>query len=272
MELRNGLRSWCVRFEKIDLSQPSWWMPKGKPFVPSTYTITAPTEVCDQCQTSSKRMFNIGWMCMNTDCAQYFTRPNFNGDDGLEYSTEFLQERTRFAGDPPGPLTPALPIIENGQWGTEEKYKKGIVCPKCRCCSRRLDWEEWRCENKGCDFVYRLEQRAISTDEAIADSPKMSDLPPSLRFHCDGRLNETSLSLGPYQCKVYTLPDLLKGEVAGRVYHIESPPSVKQQKDGPNQLFTQMQTEHFGLKRNAARNANKPGEIVTNHWTANHVS
>lgn len=269
MEPRNGFKSWCVRLEKIDLSQPSWWMPKGKPFVAGSYTITAPTKVCGQCQKPSKCMFNVGWMCMNTSCPQYFTHPDLNGDQGLDYSTEFLQERTRFTGNPPGPLAPALPTLQDGQWGTEEKHKKGIVCPKCRCCSRRIDWEEWRCENKPCDFVHRVELQPVSAQDAISNSPVK--LSKTLDYHCDDRVSRSNvMPLGNYTYCVYELPGIEKS--CGRVYHIRSNGTVNQHKDGSNDLFAQMQTENFGLKRNPVRNAGKTQEVVTNHWTANHVS
>jgi len=163
-------------------------------------------------------------------------------------------------GETPGPISPPLieATVDDEEFGYETKFKKGIVCPKCRCCIRRLHWRYWICENQGCSFTYTPLQRPMSVANAIKQSRNgegyESEYQPP-KFVCHSSIRTAVEALGLYDVYEYILPG--KGdEVAGFIRLFKSNSVINQQPDGPNDLFTQMQINDFGLKRNPARNAN----------------
>ncbi|CAG8955754.1 hypothetical protein HYFRA_00011620 [Hymenoscyphus fraxineus] len=273
MEERNHFKTWLVRLERVDLTKKPWYMPKNKQFLPSSYGSKTSQQTCGSCKQDSKVIFNIGWLCLSPGCPKHFQHPNYRDDKGLKYTEEFLQERTPFPGKNPGPLAPPLPTTESleisGSWGTEKRYWKGIVCPKCHCCSRRLNWSEWACENKECDFTYHLEQPVVSAADAIADSRIGNPL--NLRYHIDPQVKKSrALLVGNYTVYVYELPFPGVENGWGRVYHLKSNGRINCAPDGPNDMFAEMQKEEYGMKRNPVRNSGKEIEVVTRHWSANY--
>ncbi|CAG8974532.1 hypothetical protein HYALB_00005804 [Hymenoscyphus albidus] len=279
-ELRNKFKTWCVRLERVNLEQQPWYMPEGNDYKPKPYTTISSSQTCTDvlgekgCGQTYEAIFSIGWLCLNPSCKRFFKHPNYNGDGTLTYASDFLEKRTPFTGEDPGPVVPPLPesedLIQSSSWGTEKAYLKGIVCPRCRCCSRRLEWAEWACENPRCDFTYRLNQPVIPAALAISDTT-IGD-PANLRYHVDDQVIKSKpMTLGPnYIYYAYELPFPIDGGGYGRVYHIKSNGNINKAADGPNQMFEEMQSEDFGLKRNPVRNAGKDIEVVTRHYSANY--
>ena len=171
-----------------------------------------------------------------------------------------MTERTSYDGQAPGPLSPPLPtdqtMAQFAACGYEKAFKSGIVCQKCGCCSRRIVWDHWYCENSNCNFTYRLAQRTMPINEVIDKAMSNVDN-GSLLDQMDaeftrGGVRRTHSIHGHWNINEYAIPDDT-GEVIGFVRHFKSNGIINQQKDGPNDLFKQMQRGEYALRRNPAR-------------------
>ena len=262
-EMSNGFKRWVIRLEKIDLAEKSWWAatPNLSPTqTPSQISSEGPvitqSYMCAKCHKSSKLIYNTGWACLQPECSEYFVFPHGYEDEKLDYNQEFLKERTRFIGEAPQPLAPPIHTdadLENlGLHGFESPFKRGIVCPECGCCSRRVEWRQWSCENEKCYFVHRINQKPARLIDVIANGLE-EEMPKE--FYKGGILFSQGIC-GLYDVHTYTIPGE-SGEAIGFVRHFKTNSTVNKQKDGPNDLFYRIQ-KHFidtdGLKRKAARN------------------
>lgn len=247
--------------EKICLTEKSWWAVKDSPALIQDDRQNVESTKCLECDQCSKTIFNAGWACLNTACSSYFQFADFYDDATLDYSNDFLRERTVFEGSDPGSLAPPLLTAQDmtrmDAFGVELAFKRGIVCPKCGCCSRRIAWDHWFCENSNCDFTYSLEQRPMSISDVLARALDMEDdgnsskeAKPDTFVAPDIRSSQTIY--GPWDVNQYEILGEA-GEVVGFVRHFKSNCIINQQKDGPNDLFMQVQAGKFNLRRNPAR-------------------
>ncbi|TAQ86624.1 hypothetical protein B7494_g5055 [Chlorociboria aeruginascens] len=278
-EKSEGYRVWMVRLEKINLAERSWWSAKdtlqpaeSHQSAPDGEVMSSPTpQLCTQCFHYSKEIYNFGWTCMEPSCPEYFSFEGRGYNDSLlDYSEHFIKGRTLYQGRNPGPLNPPLPtdqdLVTRGHYGVEAEYKRGIVCPKCKCASRRRDWSEWKCENENCDFTYKINQRPVPIDMVVAESLRLSKH-AQLDTMDDGiRFSQTHMGL--YNVYEYNIPGV-NNEIIGFVRHFKANGIINQQPDGPNDLFEQMQERDFGLRRNPARLSGNSGEMLTSHLAAN---
>ncbi|KAL3418928.1 hypothetical protein PVAG01_09149 [Phlyctema vagabunda] len=271
-EMSQGLKVWKVRFEKINLAELSWWAPKNSPAIPQDRDIVStktPLRACLRCGKIYRKMYNAGWVCLNTGCVRYFEFEGPSDDDTTDYDEAFLNERTRFEGTVPSSISP-LPLTnsdldEMDAFGIEKECKRGIVCQKCRCCTRRIDWRVWSCENPACDYTYQIRQTPIPIEEVVARSLKKSK-----RFIMRGGIRVSQMTLTQYDVIEYSIPGVDGDENSiGFIRHFKANGIINKQPDGPNDLFIQMQEQDFGLKRNPVRLSGHSQEVLTSHWAAN---
>lgn len=267
-----------VRLEKMALNTKSWWAPCiSAPIDPEREysSIRTLQRQCPSCQDVSKEIYNAGWACLNPKCELYFQfvgQPDgFFDDDLLDYNETFLKERTPLHLNHQNldPLVPPLltneDVEQTGGFGIEAKFKCGIVCPKCKGCSRRIEWNRWICEH-GCDFTHSVQQKIVPVVQAISHSIH------SGREQCDTSfgIRFSQKASGLYDVYEYTIPGLEPlGPPAGFIRHFKANGLINRQIDGPNDLFRLMQEKDFGLRRHPARQAGSTGEILTSHWAAN---
>jgi hypothetical protein len=103
-EKHNGIQRWMVRLEKIKLGERSWWSAEhASHFPPNFSSPKAQTRTCDACNKASKLIYNQGWTCLNANpanpevnCKRFFVFDQEVDDKTLEFTSAFLQERTRF--------------------------------------------------------------------------------------------------------------------------------------------------------------------------------
>jgi hypothetical protein len=257
-----GYVAWKVRLEKICLTQKSWWAAKDSFHSTPDYDEKVDMKACTNCGISSKLQYTAGWACLQPECKSFFQFENNFDVAALDYNDKFIKERTLYQGPTPGPLKPPLPTDQDmarlAAYGYEKVFKRGIVCPKCGCCSRRIVWDHWYCENSNCDFTYRLEQKMMPIKEVIAKSMDNVDK-GSLVDQMDaefarGGVRRTHSIHGHWNINEYAIPDDAGG-IIGFVRHFKSNGIINQQNDGPNDLFKQMQSGEFALRRNPARQA-----------------
>jgi hypothetical protein len=246
-----------VRLEKVGLAQKSWWSAKNSPDLPKDRDLDqfkTVHQTCQVCKKNSKLIYNLGWTCLDTQCKAFFEFGTKYEDKNLDYNEAFMKERTRYLGPTPGPLAPPLltdqDLANMDGFGVEKECKMGIVCPKCKGCSRRIEWRQWSCENLSCDFTHRISQAPIPIDEVVARS--MTAIIDDEKDLMKGGIRFGQKQMGQYDVFEYTIPGL-QGEDIGFVRHFRANGIINQQLDGPNDLFHQMQERDFGLKRNPAR-------------------
>lgn len=259
-EVVDGVVCYMARLEKINLREMSWWAPKETALSePDFNSPKAERKPCTACNVESKVIFQQGFACLNPQCSKYFEFSMPVDHTELKYSEVFLSERTQYSGPEPGPILPPLPELEGEDFGYEERYRKGIVCSKCQCCSRRLEWRRWECENTdmSCSFTHSVIQRPISVVDAIrqgndADGDKVR----VSRFICHASIKVKTASTKFYDICEYAIPNH-ENKSIGFVRHFKPRKVVNELPDGPNDLFMQLQTEDFGLQRNASRLAGR---------------
>jgi hypothetical protein len=252
-ERSGGYKVWMVRMEKIDLATTSWWLPqKDVNPVAQTTPAKANFQSCEVCGKASKALYNQGWTCLETECNAFFRFSGKGYDDAsLAYNVDFINERTPYTGPDPPSLVPSLmtddDLVARNAYGIESECKKGIVCPKCRCCSRRREWLQWSCENENCDFTYSLTPRPISIQEVLERDIEREDKGKEFVASC---ILSKQMIIGAYNVFEYLVPDE-NGKSIGFIRHYKSNSIINTQKDGPNDLFHELQVEEFGLKRSA---------------------
>jgi hypothetical protein len=244
-----------VRLEKINLHEKSWWSTKDAPHYPPNFESSKPEiYICSACNKPSKLMYKQGWACLEIDCKFFFNFGREVDDKTLEFTPQFLQERTQFQGANPGSLAPQLLTNQDldamEAFGFEEKCKKGIVCPKCGCCSRRIEWHQWVCENPSCDFTYSVTQRPISVSLAIRQGTEKK-LTPKEKALVSPSIRPSKFTLGSYEVFQYILSGK-DGEDVGFIRHFKANAFINLQPNGPNALFEEIQEHDLGLKRSAS--------------------
>ena len=304
-----------VRLEKINLDEKSWWSAKATLHTRPDFNSNK-TEVkeCPKCKKESKVIFKQGWTCLNADpvptklgnkvrekttCSEFFKFGSDIDDKTLEYTEEFFLERTNFKElrNPkgkeviPGSMKPPLltmkDVKELGNFGFEEECKRGIVCPLCGCCSRRVEWGRWVCESStyGDHFQYSLPARIITAEEAIANGnwvpkPMKTKLGEMHKDVVDDMIDRSEFPEGEapeitYKVYRYGMPDETTdgkpGAIIGYVYHLKSNTTINKLPTYADDLFEDLQRVDLGLKRNPSKNSNGKSHglgsfQITNEW------
>ncbi|KFY29613.1 hypothetical protein V494_08611 [Pseudogymnoascus sp. VKM F-4513 (FW-928)] len=272
IEKVEGFKTWCVRMEKIRLDQKSWWAKAGSA-LPSPYrdlnAIKAASVECCRCRATSKVIFEQGWTCLRASCEKFFEFDSPVDDQTLVYTEAFMNERTAYSGMTPGPLAPPLAteadMIIAGRSGTEASFKRGIVCPLCKGCSRRKDWSKWRCETAGCNFTHSLPIRTVSVEETMSESARHRR---GQNYEREFGIKMEAKRLGAYNVFEYGVPGP-EGNIVGVLRLLKSTSVINRQPDGPDELFQLMQEKDFDLRRRPVRQLNSSGEVITNHFATN---
>ncbi|KAI0138031.1 hypothetical protein F4776DRAFT_72636 [Hypoxylon sp. NC0597] len=272
------VKIFMVRLEKIDLDSRSWWTPKDSTgheageFKPGQFTCSSST--CDACEKESKEIYKQGWTCLNGDCNRFFQFPSHIDVTGLEYNQYFMRERTPFPGpQPKDGLVPALPRIKGNDSGSEKEYKDGIVCPKCHCCSRRIQWNYWYCENRECDFKHTIVVRMNSLEKITEENAKAMTRRRNYKYRSGDRPAVIPLHfplvIEGHRFTVFFLANA-EGRIIGSVIRIRPTRQARGRPGGYNDVYTEVQNSNIPLERRGARNAGCYIEELTSHAAVNY--
>ncbi|KAL1836146.1 hypothetical protein VTJ49DRAFT_5532 [Mycothermus thermophilus] len=287
------ISTWHIRFEMADLTQESWWIPKGvtTPDCPGDLTVRCPIKDCKDCKTPSKEIFQCGWICLNFECKEYFTLPGGKqlNHETLAYTDIFLKERTPFEGEIP-PIRPPVPDA-TGCHGTEFALRVGFVCPDCGCCNRRVFWNRWVCENPNCGHNHEAPMLPYPAEELIKENeafdkemqnkrekwgvngnwfndPNFLYDPYATIFHRGYLQFSQTLQLGGFHVRQYFLPNS-DGEVLGSFSILSASTEVNKRPGGSDDLFRQLELTDIGLRRNPAAVFGHKLEGYTRHFQQN---
>ncbi|KAK8073793.1 hypothetical protein PG994_004692 [Apiospora phragmitis] len=262
---------YMVRLEKVDPQVKSWWMPASYEAEPVPVgEFQCDGKSCDRCATYSKTVYTEGWTCLSISCQNHleFGRP-VNPDE-LVYSEVFLLERHNNRDLLPLPqAAPALPIANQTSYGTESEFKRGIVCPQCGLCSRRVYWWGWACENEitGCNFKHIV---AFTNYPLSNVNEECTAIDARRRLeHVDASIEHKTIESGGYAIEMYGFPNS-EGLIGGAVAVFRATPETCSLPNGPDNLYLAMQNEDLRLRRNPARAKGSRREELTSHFAFNY--
>ena len=297
INIRNEeVKTWRIRFEKIDLQKPSWWMPPSHHGAYCPAASTAASTSCQFCEQESKEIFTEGWTCLNHHCGNFFVFPgsqNVIHPNHLTYTETFLNERTPFVGQTLKikPEMPSQDFADTNLHGTELVSRRGFVCPDCGCCSRRLFWNRLVCENQRCGLQWPALMRPYPQEILARELVKFNALMATRRVTNKvnaGITDDTKDTLavvlnrqclkytreftfGSYVAQQYYLPDAA-GNIIGSFTLFTSNDAINSAENGPDSLFRDLEVIDIGLKRNPAAVAGHKLEGLTRHFQQNFVS
>ncbi|KAK1656092.1 hypothetical protein BDP81DRAFT_278022, partial [Colletotrichum phormii] len=272
----NGQLFHKIRLEKIDRSTPSWWQAKAEvqhTVNPREFTAShcsATLAWCIDCHQYCKTVFSAGWTCLNRKCKKFFTFPAGVDVACLDYSESFLQERTSFQL-PEQPLQPDLPSME-GCLGTESEMRKGIVCPQCHGCSRRIDWTHWAYENPVCSFVLMAKPAAFPLQDVLQEEARVKRIPNQGSRLFDAGIVQHHAQVNGCPVEQFLLPDPNdSSKIVGSVSIIRTNQEINAQPGGPDEMWkiSNESVETFDLSRNSVVHAGLPTEKLTRNFLQN---
>ncbi|KAI0871288.1 hypothetical protein GGS24DRAFT_503908 [Hypoxylon argillaceum] len=271
---------YAVRLQRIDLDSTAWWVAQGheRDGMHTIQEISCRKITCTSCNTSSKEIFKEGWCCLTHTCQKFFRFSEPNIDiDALRYNEEFLMERREWkSGCPLRELVPELPSLQHQDYGSESRYKRGIICPTCKYASRRISWEGWQCEKK-CGFKLSMPPLDVPMALIQHETRELMGKKGSKFMEVDARIMRTKHTVAGYQVTSFYLPNtpqnLGSGKFIGSVTILHPDNSTLTRKGGLNDLFNEMQKAtrvgDVKLQRHPAFCKGSHKEELTSHFSCN---
>ncbi|KAI1749263.1 hypothetical protein F4782DRAFT_549841 [Xylaria castorea] len=273
---------YMIRLQSIELDSNAWWLPQGRERA-DTYAIGdfhCQHSVCQSCDTLSKEIFKEGWCCLKDTCSKFFQFSNPGVDfNTLRYNENFLNEREQWiSGHSLGKLVPGLPIMEPHQYGSESKFKRGIVCPTCKFASRRISWEGWKCE-KGCGFELSMIPLDVPMAQIHTEARAALHKKGRKFYEIDGRIRRATHNVAGYEVTSFCLPNtpqnlkLGKAEFIGSVTIFRPMKYTLERYGGLDDLFQEIQevtrVGDVKLQRHPAFCRGSHMEELTSHFSCN---
>ncbi|KAI0913754.1 hypothetical protein F4823DRAFT_640314 [Ustulina deusta] len=270
---------YVVRLEKIDLDSVSWWMPRDEErnHMWAVGQFHCRTVACRLCNTESKEIFKDGWCCLEKTCPEFF---HFSGLDvdinRLQYNENFLNERTMWTSRIPlQNLMPDLPIMTPGVFGSEAKFKGGIICPTCKSATRRISWDGWTCE-RACGFKLSMPPKDIDLGWVRNETQRVFRNKTKF-YEVDHRIPRVEHTVAGYDVTSFYLPNIPQNlddaKFIGSVTIFRPKESTLQRQGGLNDLFQEMQeATRMGdveLRRHPAFCRGSHMEELTSHFSCN---
>ena len=247
----NGKKCFVYRLERIYRETKSWWEAKDSPDHPQPAMSPQPAArmTCSTCNVKSPQVYAEGLLCLNAGCTEFWMFGRQKAPENLTYNTEFLAERNQWPDyiEPPMSIIPDLPQSTSEDEATFAYSRfgwKGVVCPQCGRCNLRRRWEEWRCETKGCSFVYEVKQ-PILTHRAVMDGHAVAftgHAPPKNIIEPPVTKKATEFVGGWRKTTYMMLP-------GNKIVHFQANERVNSVPGGAHDLFRAVQKDGVGLER-----------------------
>lgn len=257
-----------VRFQKLDLEQPSWWArerPENPLSLSQRRLIKAQRELCRVCGKSSVLTYESGWMCLQAGCKRFWTLESGDAPSDLAYSAVFLNSREPNDDQiqPQFSLVPDLltDLSEYPDAWTHRVAWRGIVCPRCDKCISRKSWSSWVCNDSSdddnqhpgvCQWKISMPMPAFSLRSVLADY-EIGVTKRGFRTAKDAIIQPKSCFTKPYQIVTYDIGDI------GKIVHFSANRSTLKKPNGPNELFKRLQEVDLGLRRYPVRGQSGKG-------------
>lgn len=254
----NGKTGAKIRYQKLDLEEPSWWAVEGSSDPPplSERTFAPPrSAVCGECNTASNQIYEEGWMCLQRNCSAFWRLETGEPPEELHYHADFLNSREQ-PDDQIQPETSLVPgvltsLYEHPEASTQRIAWRGVVCPECHKCVSRRYWNGWVCsdptdtnyqDGNRCQWKYFLNMPLISLRSVVSD-PELGVTKRAIRIDDDQTIQPQVQWTREYQKFTYVIDGV------GSVIHYSANKPVLDQRNGPNELFERLQKIDLGLRR-----------------------
>ncbi|PWY91529.1 hypothetical protein BO94DRAFT_573950 [Aspergillus sclerotioniger CBS 115572] len=267
-----------VRFQKLDLSQKSWWATKDPPLLEERDFDLQPAQACcAACGRASPQVYEEGWMCLRPSCDRFWTNENASTpSQNLSFHPDFLRARLPpdLSIQPHYSLVPDLLSTfteSDGDVLSRRIAWKGIVCPQCARCISRTFWWGWKCADISfppgvsheCTFEKMLGMRPVSL-RSVIEELEMSPIKRALSFDPKFMVPEIDdRTLYPYRKLTYEIPGV------GSITHLVSNRAINTRPNGPDDLFKQLQVADLGLRRYPLERS-VVGGTLTAHFAVNY--
>lgn len=271
------------RLEILNRHKPSWWRAVGVESLPtlgqSQPSGKLPPPVycqCLLCGQASPQVYINGWMCLNKTCIGFWKYPVVDSNDGIDpdeatlmYDARFLRQHTDWQMEvPPHPLGPILyddyfAILKEDSHPTSRFAWKGIVCSNCGRCNSRILWNGWICGNPFCQKEMLMEITPIRAVELRDFSLPVTGMWPIARDLVHPDVHREMLAMGRYKVIKYTIPG-----VDGFISHFLSHQAINSELNGPDSMWTELQTRDLGLSR-CRLPSRLRGGMLTQHFAVN---
>ncbi|KAF1985341.1 hypothetical protein K402DRAFT_334395 [Aulographum hederae CBS 113979] len=268
-EKANGKKVFRYRLERMFTEEQSWWAPTGRDPEPPLGSQPAPIEkTCAVCEKVSQQIYVQGWMCSNIDCTSAFDVPAGQNPDDLILDPRFLLQKTEWLhSTTPEPLVPNLPSAGSKSVAhITRNASRGVVCRGCGCCIPRKLWKGWECSH--CGWEYSIPPQVIPLGDVQDDNQFHEDDGGYARSYskCTDSVISREFSL-QYNYRVATYH--INGLSGCFVSHLIANRKVREEPNGPNDMFAQLQEQDIGLRRHTISDKKGEGESLPNHFSAN---
>ena len=245
------------RLQKVNLLEKSWWAPEGSSVLSSSpdYHTKATRASCIVCHEESPQVYNEGWACLSptSTCSRLFYFGGVVQPAQLTFNPVFLSERMEW---PPGTM-PAYDLIPsaieddatNVHHSTSLAAWKGFVCPNCKCCNSRVNWDSEICRNGGCGYTRRRIHPLLSRLSVLPDHTREINGHAFSSNEYRGHIEQPTMDfLGHYRIYTYKLCD------GNHITHLLANKHVNGRPGGANDIFLQLQGVGLDLTRPIMRN------------------
>ena len=177
-----------AKIERLDISESSFCeRPTNRPpAIPmeSQATLTkAIRQTCKDCTKESLQVYQKTWMCLNLlprrgpACSEAVAAQNsITATEKSQYDPRFMAERLDrknikiFDFEPPRPAD----ILSNLSKQAKNENPlaellRGIGCPRCNKCVRRVDLLGWKCDEKGCGYEVQMPIPIVPLQSALGN-------------------------------------------------------------------------------------------------------
>lgn len=248
------------RLEKIDLASKSWWAYKYAPDPlpveqrPYATTCVAPF-FCGTCRQTSHQVYAQGWMCLHSNCSEFWKLNGQHPPKDLTFAPGFLTMRRQQLTlvKPQYSLVPDLlaTFPQNSNYSRTMRMSwKGIVCPHCKRCLARTLWQGWVCdlEEGGCGFTHFDAPTPVDLRSIISDF-EMGAVGHRYPANNKGSMEPYIQYLKNYRLDTY---DLGMGNI---LTHLAANNTINSRAGGPNDMFRSLCMEDIGLKRHRLKSS-----------------
>jgi len=240
------------RFEKLNSCETSWWAARSnnasETVVPKIGNLgPVITFECWACRKLSPQVYLGGWMCLHSNCFNFWIKPDGNEPEVLKYDPRFVKQKTAWLQEtPPHDVRPELPepLMMVGE-DTTFAMTRGMCCSRCGRCTSRYLWKGWRCGNVECGYDY-TPQHLLIPAVRLRDPWHVTSISyaQSLDFHDTFHVKVDVIMDHNYRINRYTFAG-----IDGCIIHMIANRTVKEEALGPDLMFEELQQADCGLER-----------------------
>ncbi|KAF4763151.1 hypothetical protein HAV15_000337 [Penicillium sp. str.  len=249
-----------VRFEKLNLSEKSWWAAKDSllpvPLDERDFETKPKILKCERCFTESARLYEEGWMCLDPGCVDFWKIENASPPAELTFSPDFLKTRSR----PDPAIQPHYSLVPD-LLSTLDESAADVSTSRIAWKGNRVPYVD-ECANS-CPFQKFMNMNPVSL-RVVLDHFELAPIKRAILFDRKFSIPEIDdNTFFPYRKLTYKLDGV------GTITHFVSNKAINGRANGPDDLFINLQRGDLGLKRFRLQSSLVAGTL-TSHFAVNY--